>query len=112
MPFGEIDGGIRRLLEEALRPIEEKLKNIQNRLEEGPLRPVQFLTIKDVASLMNVAPGTVRRWIRDGKLASCQAGRSPRVKRCDLDLFMSRSAPEVDGVIDFKARAAEILGDD
>ena len=33
-----------------------------------------YLTIKDVAAMMNVSEETVRRWIRDGKLAAEDMG--------------------------------------
>lgn len=111
MPFGDVDTALRRLLGEALGPIEERLDRIHKQLGEQEALNGEYLTIKQAAQLAGVAPGTVRRWIRDDKLASCKAGRSLRVKRGDFELFMSGGAVNAEGVIDFKSRAAELLGD-
>ncbi len=106
----EIDAAVRRLLAEALRPISEQVGQIQKQLRNDGLRgEAEYLSVAQVGELAGVAPGTVRRWIRRGQLASCKAGRSIRVKRADLEAFMSRDAANVEGVIDFKARAAELL---
>jgi excisionase family DNA binding protein len=112
MGYGDIDAALRRLLGEALVPIEEKLGKIEKQLGETTQSAVEYLSTKEVAAAAGVAQGTVRRWIREGKLRSCQAGRSVRVKRSDLENFMCRGVPDVEGLIDFKARAAELLGDD
>ena len=108
-----LDAMLRRWAQDLLRPFDERLRNIEQLLRNGPsTNTSEFLTVNEVARCSSVSVGTVRRWIREGKLASCQAGRSLRVKRCDLELFMSRSAPKVEGVIDFKARASQIVGND
>lgn len=66
-----------------------------------------YLSITRAATLADVAPGTLRRWIKAGRLPVRRAGRVYRVSRADLDTFLrgGRSA----GVVE-KARA--IVGDD
>jgi excisionase family DNA binding protein len=41
--------------------------------------------LEEVAS---VAEGTIRRWIREGKLVGHKAGRVVRVKRADLEALL------------------------
>ena len=48
----------------------------------------QYLTIEQVAAVLQVCEVTVRRWIRSGKLLACRI--SPRVTRIlkkDIDEF-------------------------
>ncbi len=66
-----------------------------------------YLSITRAAALAAVAPGTLRRWIKAGRIPVRRAGRVYRVSRAELDAFLRcGSSP---GVVE-KARA--ILGDD
>lgn len=51
------------------------------------------LTTADVATLFQVKPRTVERWIADGRLPSQLYGRSRRVKRTDALLALERGIP-------------------
>jgi excisionase family DNA binding protein len=44
-----------------------------------------FMSTTDAARYAGVALGTIRRWIREGKLPEHHAGRHLRVRRADLD---------------------------
>ncbi len=44
-----------------------------------------YVTVKEAASLVRVAPSTIRRWIREGTLPACRVGqRRIALKRADL----------------------------
>jgi excisionase family DNA binding protein len=56
----------------------------------------EYVTVAEAASLLHVAPSTVRRWIREGTVAAYRVGkRRVALKRADLDLLIRpiRSAP-------------------
>lgn len=49
----------------------------------------QYYTIEEVAKMLKVAYLTVYRWIQGGKLLSNKAGKQYRIKKSDLDLFLT-----------------------
>jgi excisionase family DNA binding protein len=55
------------------------------------------LTVAQVASALQIVPGTVRGWIQSGALKAsrpgngAQPGRKYRVRRADLDAFVAAS---------------------
>ena len=49
----------------------------------------QYYTIEEVAKMLKVAYLTVYRWIQDGKLVAFKAGKQYRVKKADLDRFIT-----------------------
>lgn len=51
-----------------------------------------YLTVGAAAELASVAPGTVRRWVREGQLTEHRAGRTLRVKRRDLERLLAAPA--------------------
>lgn len=59
--------------------------------------PTAHLSTRAAAQHAGVAIGTIRRWIRDGKLRELRAGRHLRVRRADLDVLLAgeRNGPEV-----------------
>lgn len=56
-----------------------------------------FMSTTDAATYAGVARGTVRRWIREGRLPEHHAGRHLRVKRSELDAVLvgERRVPEL-----------------
>lgn len=50
--------------------------------------PTGHLSTRAAAQHAGVAMGTIRRWIRDGKLRELRAGRHLRVRRCDIDALL------------------------
>lgn len=52
-----------------------------------------YLPVADAARLASVATGTIRRWIREGRLAGYRAGRLLRVRRGELDELLASARP-------------------
>jgi excisionase family DNA binding protein len=71
----ELEALVKRLVAEALEEA------------TAPARD-EYLSTADAANLAGVAMGTIRRWIREGKLPPHRAGRELRVRRPDLERLM------------------------
>ena len=56
---------------------------------------VEALVTTDAATVASVNEGTIRRWVRAGKLRGYRAGRVLRVRRDELDRMLAtgRRAP-------------------
>lgn len=52
------------------------------------ITPDEYLTTAEAARVASVAPKTIRRWIRTGKLVAHSAGRELRIRRADLERAM------------------------
>ncbi len=52
-------------------------------------RGPRFLTIKEVADLLNYDERTIRRWISSGALEAHRPGRQWRIARDALDVFLA-----------------------
>jgi len=50
----------------------------------------RFLTVKDVADLIQVGEATVRQWIKQGELIAVDVGREWRIAPRDLEEFVLR----------------------
>ncbi len=48
----------------------------------------RFLSLEDVAKRLQVSDRTVRRWVKDGKLAAYKPGREWRIRPSDLEDFL------------------------
>ncbi len=64
--------------------------------EKSPKEPAGHLSTRAAAEHAGVAMGTIRRWIRDGKLPELRAGRHLRVRRSDVDALLGgdRTGPD------------------
>lgn len=51
-------------------------------------RQDEYLSTSAAARLASVAQGTVRRWIREGRLEALGAGREIRLRRTDVEALM------------------------
>jgi len=49
----------------------------------------KYYTIDEISKMLKVAYLTVYRWIQDGKLVAFKAGKQYRVKKGDLDSFIT-----------------------
>jgi excisionase family DNA binding protein len=74
--------------------VEKAMMETENHENEIPQR---MLNIKEVASILNVHPNTVRRWERKGLLKSYVIGprNSIRFKREDILDFLDKSKRKV-----------------
>jgi len=77
----EIESALRPLIVEIVR---EELARVRG--DDG----AGYLDVRAAAAYTSVAPGTVRRWVRQGALPEYRVGRELRVKRADLDRLMQR----------------------
>lgn len=49
----------------------------------------KFYTIKEVAELLKVSDGGVRKWLKTGKLKGIKLGRIWRISKSDLEEFIN-----------------------
>lgn len=68
-----------------------------------------WISPKQAASLVGVSYDTVLSWISEGKLAAHKAGRQFRIKRLDLEVFMSCPLAKQPREHDIDQEAARIL---
>jgi excisionase family DNA binding protein len=73
------------IIREHLRPLLEGRETSADRGEA--------LSTMAAAAYVGVSPATVREWASSGQLRAKRAGRLLRVRRSDLDAFLTRSAP-------------------
>ena len=76
-----LDEGLRALVAELVRAeVDKRVAELR--------QPAEFLSPQAAGQLAGVADGTVRRWIREGRLAGHRAGRVLRVRRADLERLL------------------------
>lgn len=99
-----LDAQLREIVREVVR------EELQAALVAGPPRRNSpstddgYLSIARAATFADVAPGTLRRWIRSGRLPARRAGRVHRIARVELEDFLARNGRGAD----VAARAREI----
>lgn len=49
----------------------------------------EYLSVKDISSLLKLHIVTVRRWIVSGKLPAYSLGKDYRVKKSDFEKFLN-----------------------
>ncbi|HEX4420549.1 MAG TPA: helix-turn-helix domain-containing protein [Kofleriaceae bacterium] len=79
--MSDLERGLRDLIAELVR------EEVRRAFAEATQRD-EFLTTAHAAEVAKVAQGTIRRWIRAGRLTSQRAGRELRVLRSDLAALM------------------------
>jgi excisionase family DNA binding protein len=100
-----LDEAIRALVEEVVRRVvREELAASRGPARGGDSND-RYLSIAEVADLVSVSTNTVRGWCTDG-LSAHQVGRVVRIKRSDLDRFLTAREPNEP---DPDSHAAEIL---
>lgn len=77
-------------------------------MKETELR--QILTPEQVADYLQVRKDTIYRYIRHGRLAAVKLGRTYRVPRENLDLFLLENATRSDVRQALSQRVLEIAG--
>ncbi len=54
----------------------------------------ELLTPEEVAAVMKVKVGTIKDWLRDGRLKGVKAGRLWRVRQEDMEAFIEDNTPQ------------------
>lgn len=54
-------------------------------------KPVEWLTVEEVANELRVPETSVRDWLRTRKLASYKFGKRLKIRRSDLEQFIESS---------------------
>jgi excisionase family DNA binding protein len=67
----------------------------------------ELLTVSAAAQFAHVSQGTIRNWLKKG-LRRCGHGRTIRIRRQDLEEFMSQ--PQRGAPLSAEQRAAKIVG--
>lgn len=90
---------------------DEVHKVLGRRLDPPPKATAEWLSPKQAAALASVSYDTVLAWISEGKVLATRVGRQFRIRREDLECFMSQPVTAAtDKSCDIDAEAARILG--
>ena len=108
MTPGTMEQLVRQLVREAVR---EELAAFAARPDGLRNADDAYLSVTKAARVADVAPGTIRTWIRTGRLTAKRAGRVLRVSRTELERFMEGTPTGSRGT-DIKARVAKRLESD
>jgi excisionase family DNA binding protein len=83
---------VRGLVRDTVRNVmREELSARRNALPASSAED-PYLSVTKAARVADVAPGTIRAWIRAGRLTAKHAGRVLRISRAELDRFMRNEA--------------------
>ena len=94
---------VRQVLREELAPLSRRNAGALQGPDDG------YLSVAKAARLADVAPGTIRAWIRAGRLTAQRAGRVLRVSRSELTRFMAGTPTGQKGAETVR-RAAHLFG--
>lgn len=75
-------------LESELRALVRAVVREEIRAVLAEAKGEEFLSTEAAAKLADVAPGTIRRWIREHRLSENRAGRMVRVLRSELEALL------------------------
>ena len=100
------DVGLRQVDNAGVSPFEATLRTMivdvvrvelaKSQATASPQPHDQYLSTRNAANFAQVATGTIRRWIREGRIEGHKAGRVVRVKRAEIEtLLRSGSRPQV-----------------
>ena len=53
------------------------------------MKKEEYYSIEEVAKMLKVAYLTVYRWVKSGRLKAYKAGKQYRIKKSDLDKFIT-----------------------
>jgi excisionase family DNA binding protein len=70
----------------------------------------EYLSPRAAGAVAQVAPGTVRRWIREGRLVGHHAGRVLRVRRADLEALLRQPRAGSSDHVEPEALARRMFG--
>ena len=55
------------------------------------MEPTELLNVAEAAAALTVKESTIRAWILNRKIPYCKVGRLVRVRRADVEAFISTS---------------------
>lgn len=107
---GIVDASFRELVRDAVREVLREELGLLARRNAGLLASAEdgFLSVTKAARVADVAPGTIRAWIRTGRLTEQRAGRVLRVSRRELAQFLT-GAPTGPSGAETERRAAHLF---
>lgn len=113
MSTSDLDSALRQLVMRAIcDAMSETMGSLGARLDaiETASPTETYLTAEQAAAVAGVSPETVRVWARQGELPRCFAGNKLRIRRSDLDAYLSRTVdkpaePDDDRVAELIAEA-------
>lgn len=95
---------IRQIVREEVRSAFRELSPSNQQSRAGG-SPDDLLTLAEAATLARRCSATVRRWTEDGELKFSKRGRSPLIRRGDLEAFLRAEAqPGTDAQIEELAK--------
>jgi excisionase family DNA binding protein len=104
-----VDSAIRLAVAEAVRDvvrIEVRAALHEERPSHTEVGADPYLSIAEAAKFAGVHEATIRSWISRGHVPGYRAGRHRRIKRAELERFMTRVSDE--DSVDIDARAAKL----
>jgi excisionase family DNA binding protein len=105
-----VDASFRQLVRETVREVVREELAPLTRRNVGLSAPDDgYLSVAKAARVADVAPGTIRAWIRAGRLTAQRAGRVLRVSRRELAQFMAGTPTGSLGA-EAQQRAAHLFG--
>ena len=87
---------VRDVVRDEIRAAFEERSAVDARRNVGQDAGTGYLSIARAASFADVAPGTLRRWIRSGRLPARRAGRVYRIERAALVAFLASAGRAAD----------------
>lgn len=76
------EAALRVLIEDVVRRV------VREEMQRQPDRS-EYVSVAEAARIADVAPGTIRMWITEGKLSRRHAGRELRILRQELGMLMT-----------------------
>lgn len=97
-------------LEKQLEAMIERV--VRRVLAEKPANDAapEYLSTAEAARIASVTPGTIRRWIREGELTRHAAGAHVRVRRDELEAFLTCEVVAIDKNLSPRERARRRFG--
>jgi excisionase family DNA binding protein len=86
---------VREVVREEVRTALDERAHTSQRNSNRSGADDKYLSLSRAAKLADVAPGTLRRWIKEGRIPSQRAGRVYRLSRSDLETFLKSGQPAV-----------------
>lgn len=94
---------VREVMRDELAQLTRRNSSLVSGADDG------CLSVAKAARVADVAPGTIRAWIRAGRLTAQHAGRVLRVSRHELAQFMA-GTPTGPAAAEAKQRAVHLFG--